>query len=66
MELDMQQNRATRLINFRVSPEDERDVKEAAARQRTNGSSIIRGSLLATGILKNDQTGKEVENGTVC
>ena len=66
MVLDIQQNRATRLINFRVSPEDERDVKEAAARQRTNVSSIIRGSLLATGILKNDQTGKEVENGTVC
>lgn len=66
MELDIQQNRATRLINFRVSPEDERDVKEAAARQRTNVSSIIRGSLLATGILKNDQIGKEMENGTVC
>ena len=66
MELDIQQNRATRLINFRVSPEDERDVKEAAARQRTNVSSIIRGSLLATGILKDQTVVKEVENGTVC
>jgi uncharacterized protein (DUF1778 family) len=58
---EVQQNRTTKLIAFRVSPEDERDVKEAAARQRTNVSSIIRGSLLKTGILKNDQ-GEEVPN----
>jgi len=64
MEQDMQQNRATKLLSFRVSPEDERDVKDAAAQQRTNVSSIIRGSLLKTGILKNNQS-EEVEHATV-
>lgn len=64
MEQDMQQNqnRATRLLSFRISPEDERDVKDAAAQQRTNVSSIIRGSLLKTGILKSNQ-GEEVNDG---
>jgi len=61
---EVQKNRATKLLNFRVSPEDERDVKEAAARQRTNVSSIIRGALLQTGILKNNQD-EEVQHAEV-
>lgn len=64
MDKVMQRNQATKLLTFRVSPEDERDVKEAAVQQRTNVSSIIRGALLKTGILKNDQ-GKEVEHGNI-
>jgi len=64
MEQDMQQNRATKLLSFRVSPEDEHDVKNAAAQQRTNVSSIIRGSLLKTGILKSNQ-GEEVKDVNV-
>jgi len=64
MEQVMQQNRATKLLNFRVSPEDERYVKEAAAHARTNVSSIIRGALVQTGILKNNQA-EEVKDVNV-
>lgn len=62
--MDEVQQRATKLITFRVSPEDERDVKEAAMQQRTNVSSIIRGSLLQAGILKNNQA-EEVQHAEV-
>lgn len=61
---EVQQNRATKLLNFRVSPEDERDVKHFAAQQRTNVSSIIRGALLKTGILQSNQ-GEKVEHETL-
>ena len=65
MEQDMQQNqkRATKLVSFRISPDDARDVKEAAAQQRTNVSSIIRGALLDAGVIKNNQGDGEAKNG---
>lgn len=65
MEQDMQQNqkRATKLVSFRISPDDARDVKEAATLQRTNVSSIIRGALLDAGVIKNNQGDGEAKNG---
>ena len=62
MEQTMQnevQRATTVLIAFRAQPEDAAALKDAAARKRTNVSSLVRGALVDSGILKQ----KEVLHG---
>ena len=64
MEQTMQnevQRATTVLINFRAQPEDAAALKDAAARKRTNVSSLVRGALLQVGLLENHQ-GEEVKH----